>query len=276
MKLNDFEFKRLAMFRLVFIMLALSLYTPAVLGGNHRFPQFTGLIALQGESQDQHLGNEKLDQQNPSFSLEQIDEIRSPAGDFAFVVTTESADDRAIKLEVRVKDSQRSLVRYLEPRGRNLLFAGQDLWVHIAGTRREMRISPRQRLLGGAATADVARLTYADDYKIDLVENNGRGHYLIRLVKRSNKAAYSRIDLTVKGEEARLVKAVHYASSGNRAIKTIHFEMYGPVLGRERPMQLRIVDHLEGNAETTLTYSGFRSETTPDNWFNPAYLKRLR
>ena len=210
------------------------------------------------------------------ITLDQIDSIRAPEGDFAFIVTTESAGDDPLRLEVLVKDSRRSLVRYVEPKGRTLLFVDQDMWVYIAGSRRELRISPRQRLLGGAATADVARLFYADDYAIDAVYDAGNGERTLTLVKKTKKAAYARIELTVEGDKGRPTRAVHYASTGDRAIKTAYFEDYRPVLGRDRPTRFRIVDHLNGDAEITLIYSDFRLEETPENWFNPAYLKRLR
>ena len=210
------------------------------------------------------------------ITLDQIDGIRAPEGDFAFIVTTESANDDPLRLEVLVKDSRRSLVRYVEPKGRTLLFVDQDMWVYITGSRRELRISPRQRLLGGAATADVARLFYAEDYTIDAVDDAVNGERTLTLAKKTKQAAYARIKLTVQGDEGRPIRAVHYASSGDRAIKTAYFEDYRPVLGRERPTRFRIVDHLDGDAEITLVYSDFRFEETPGNWFNPAYLKRLR
>jgi outer membrane lipoprotein-sorting protein len=210
------------------------------------------------------------------ITLEEIDRIRSPEGNFIFTVTTASADEKPIKLEVRVKDSTSSLVRYIEPKGRSFLFIDQNMWVYIAGSRRELRISPRQKLLGGAASADIARLAYAVDYVIEAIEDTGDGRRLLTLKRQSKTAAYARIKLTIAGGDGRPIEAVFYASSGNHAIKTAYFEEYRSVLGRERPTRFRIVDHLDGNKETILTYSDFRLEETPDNWFNPAYLKRLK
>jgi hypothetical protein len=150
------------------------------------------------------------------------------------------------------------------------------MWIYIAGTRRELRISPRQRQAGGAAATDIARLNYSVDYVIDGIEDIGDGRRVLTLKQQSEKVAYASIDLTIEGDEGRPVQAVFYASSGNRVIKTAYFEEYKPTLGRERPTQFRIVDHLDDDAEIILSYSDFKFEETPDNWFNPAYLKRLK
>ena len=209
-------------------------------------------------------------------NLNWIDGIRAPTGDFTFTITAESAGDKPVKLEIRVKDSKRSLIRYIEPKGRSMLFVDQNMWIYIAGSRRALRISPRQRLLGGAANADVARLTYADDYAIENIEEVSDGERILTLKRKSKKTAYASIKLTIAGDEGRPVKSVFYTSSGDRAIKTAYFEEYRPVLGRLRPTQFRIIDHLDRDKETILTYSDFRLEETPDEWFNPAYLKRLK
>ena len=209
-------------------------------------------------------------------TLEQIDSIRGPQGEFTFTVTSLSDKNKQIELNVRVKDSRRSLVRYVEPKGRTLLFIENDMWIYIAGTRRELRISPRQRQAGGAAATDIARLTYSGDYIIEGIEDIGDGRRILNLKRQSKKVAYESIDLTIAGDEGRPVEAVFYTSSGDRIIKTAYFEEYRHILGRERPTQFRIIDHLDDDNEIILTYSDFKLEKTPDNWFNPAYLKRLK
>jgi outer membrane lipoprotein-sorting protein len=209
-------------------------------------------------------------------TLEQIDRIRAPEGNFMFTVTTASEGNKTLTLEVRVKDNQRSLVRYIEPKGRALLFVEDNMWVYISGSRRALRISPRQKLLGGAASADIARLSYGEDYRIEASKAIGNATQVLSLVQKTKKASYGKIELTVMGDEGKPVKAVFYPSAGSRPIKTAHFENYQNVLGRMRPTRFRIVDHLDGDKQTVLTYSDFRFENTPENWFNPAYLKRLK
>ena len=215
--------------------------------------------------------------------LQRVDAIRAPDGAFTFKVAVTAPDDDRLKLSVRVADQVRSLVRYLEPRrsvGRSLLFIERNMWVYVPGTRQVLRISPQQRVLGGVASADIARMVYSLDYALDSVEElpeeGGERRRRLNLSKRSRGAAYARIVLVAAGEELRPLQASFYASSGRRHLKTAYFEGYRETLGRRRPTVLRLIDHLNGDEETVVEYSDFRLEDTPDAWFQPTYLKRLR
>ena len=215
--------------------------------------------------------------------LQQVDAVRAPADSFTFKVAVTAPDGDGLKLSVRVADQVRSLIRYLEPprsAGRSLLFIDRNMWVYVPGTRQVLRISPRQRVLGGVASADIARVVYSLDYALDsveeLAEEGGERRRRLTLAGRSKGAAYARIDLVVGGGEAHPLQASFFASSGRRHLKTAYFEGYREVLGRSRPTVLRVVDHLNGNEETVLEYSDFVIEDTPDVWFQPTYLKRLR
>ena len=215
--------------------------------------------------------------------LQQVDAVRAPDSAFTFKVAVTTPDGDALKLSVRVSGQVNSLVRYLEPprsAGRSLLFVERNMWVYVPGTRRVLRISPQQRLLGGAANADVARVVYSLDYALDSVEElpeeGGERRRRLVLSGRSRGAAYGRIDLVAAGADVRPLRASFFAASGRRHLKTAYFEGYREVLGRLRPTVLRVIDHLNADEETLIEYSDFALEDTPDAWFQPAYLKRLR
>ena len=215
--------------------------------------------------------------------LEQVDLVRAPDAGFIFKVAVTPPDDDRLVLSVRVADRVSSLVRYLEPprsRGRSLLFVERNMWVYIPGTRQVLRISPQQRVLGGVASADVARMVYSVDYALEAVEElpeeGGERRRRLDLSRRTKGAAYARIALVAAGDEARPVRASFFASSGRRHLKTVYFEGYREVLGRSRPTVLRVIDHLNADEETLIEYSDFALEDTPAAWFQPSYLKRLR
>ena len=215
--------------------------------------------------------------------LQQVDAVRAPDNAFTFEVAVTAPDGDALRLSVRVADQVRSLVRYLEPPrsvGRSLLFIERNMWVYVPGTRQVLRISPQQRVLGGVASADIARMVYALDYALDTIEElpeeGGERRRRLTLSGRSKGAAYGRIALVAAGEEARPLHASFFASSGRRHLKTAYFERYREVLGRSRPTVMRVIDHLNADEETVLEYSEFTFEDTPGAWFQPAYLKRLR
>ena len=215
--------------------------------------------------------------------LRQVDAVRAPAPSFTFRVAVTTPDGNALKLSVRVSGRANSLVRYLEPprsAGRSLLFVGRNMWVYVPGTRRVLRISPQQRLLGGVASADVARVVYSLDYALDSVhelpEKGGERRRRLVLSGRSRGAAYGRIELVAAGDDVRPLRASFSDASGRRHLKTVYFEGYRVVLGRSRPTVLRVVDHLHADEETLIEYSDYTLEDTPAAWFQPAYLKRLR
>ena len=215
--------------------------------------------------------------------LEKVDTVRAPADDFTFIAAVTGPDGERLKLTVRVGGRSKSLVRYLEPRrsaGRSLLFLEHNMWVYVPGTRQVLRISPQQRVLGGVASADLARMVFSLDYGLDAVEElareGGERRRRLSLSRRSKGAAYARIELLAGGDEARPLEADLFAATGRRHLKTMYFEGYREVLGGRRPTVLRVIDHVRGGRETLLEYSGFVFEDTPDAWFQPAYLKRLR
>jgi len=97
---------------------------------------------------------------------------------------------------------------------------------------------------------------------------------VLRLSGAGRGAAYARIDLTI-ASDYRPLRAVFYAANGRRKLKTMYFEGYVRVLGRPRPMRLRIVDHMRGNAVTIMKFSNMRLKQTPSAWFQPSFLRRL-
>ena len=215
--------------------------------------------------------------------LQQVDTVRAPDDAFTFRVEVTTSDGDALELSVRVSGQIKSLVRYLAPprsAGRTLLFVERNMWVYVPGTRRVLRISPQQRILGGVASADVARVVYSLDYALEVVEElpeeGGERRRRLVLSGRSRGAAYGRIDLVAAGEEVRPLRASFFAASGRRHLKTAYFEGYREVLGRPRPTVLRVIDHLNADEETLIEYSDFALEDTPAAWFQPTYLKRLR
>lgn len=208
--------------------------------------------------------------------LRRVDSIRAPGGNFSFTVAVKAPDGAKMNMSVAIKDGGKGLVQYVAPasaKGRSILFVERNMWIYVPGSRRALRISPQQQIMGGVSSADVARTVYSQDYSVAGVSASG-GNQVLKLTAKGGGAAYGRIDLTVNGKAAPQM-AVFYASNGTRQLKTVYFEGYKSVLGQSRPTRLRVVDHLAGNAVTTMTYSNFKMAKTPDAWFQPNYLSRL-
>lgn len=213
--------------------------------------------------------------------LEKLDAIRAPADNFRFEVRVEGPEETEMEMVVMIHDRVNSLVRYKKPEQLKewvLLFVKDKMWLQVPEYKNPLRIWPRQRMLGGVWTADVARIVYGIDYAVGdirrLAAVESEVLYRMRLDPISDGAAYSRIELNVQTEELLPMKSELF-SVDNRKVKTVHFDDYDRVLGRQRPLVLYVVDHLEDNAETLMHFDKFEVTDTPAEWFKPSYLKHL-
>ncbi len=209
--------------------------------------------------------------------LRAADRYRAPASAFVFDTRISDPEDRTLELTVRVRDRTKGLVLYNAPAsvaGRAILYVGRNMWVYVPGTRRALRISPQQQVLGAVAGADVARTVFSGDYSV--ADRSQSGERTILDLRGDGKAsAYGRVSLSVDSEDFRPLEAKFYTATGSRRLKTLHYEDYRLVLGMPRPLLIRVIDHLDGDAETLIRYFDMRIEDTPDAWFQPSYLKRL-
>nr|VFJ92187.1 MAG: hypothetical protein BECKLFY1418B_GA0070995_10328 [Candidatus Kentron sp. LFY] len=222
--------------------------------------------------------------ETPQSVLDEVDAIRAPGDNFGFslrvVHTRPDKDDLRYEFDVRVKEKTKSLVRYTAPasaKGKILLMLEENMWIHIPGTRRAIRISPQQQLLGQVSNADVARVVYSVDYRAEeMVAETREGTDVQRVIlKARNKSPYERIDLFAAKSDCRPLKAAFHALSG-RLIKTILYRDYRKVAGRLRPMRLEVEDAIREGERTVMDYSDLGVVDTPDSWFQKNYLPRLK
>lgn len=209
--------------------------------------------------------------------LRKVDAIRAPGSNFSFDLKVQTSSGDSMSMQVAVKDSTKGLVRYDQPskvKGRAILFVDRNMWVYVPGSRRALRISPQQQVLGGVSSADVARTVYSADYRVTGVDEAG-GKQVLHLQAASGSAAYEVIALTIEAGSARPLQAEFFAAGGSRKLKTMTFEGYAAVMGVQRPTRLKVVDHMAGGLVTTMTYSGYALGDSPAAWFQPDYLSKL-
>lgn len=220
----------------------------------------------------------------PQEMLEAVDEIRAPGENFGFslrlVHEKSGKTDSEFTFDVRVKDAVKSLVTYTAPptaAGKKLLLVDQNMWIYVPGTRRPIRISPQQQLLGQVSNADVARVVYNIDYRADSVEPDRIGDrpaLRLKLVARNKRSPYRNIDLFIDEGDYRPLVAKFYALSG-RLLKTVEYLDYRMVLGRQRPMRLEVQDEIKRSEQTRMVYTDLRRMSTPESHFQKDFLPRL-
>ena len=215
--------------------------------------------------------------------LKKTDSVRSPSPNFVFSVRLQSktrSGQSESEFEVSVRDSTKSLVLYRQPlkqRGRAMLLDGPNMWIHIPGTNRPIRISAQQQLVGAVSNADVARVVFSIDYDSDRIEKLRMGDtpaLKLSLRAKQRTSSYQTVSLWVGDQDYRPLKAEFFSLSG-KLVRTIDYKGYKSVLGKLRPTVLEISDAINPSVSATLTFSDFKVKETPAEYYQPSYLGRL-
>lgn len=215
--------------------------------------------------------------------LEHIDLVRSPGGDFIFSVNARTIGKEKSPeyiLDAKVREKTKSLVLYKEPvkeRGRVLLMDRQDMWIFIPGTSRSIRISPAQQVVGGVTHADIARVVFSVDYtaeRVEIVNENGEDLYKLSLAAKAANNPYRTLALYCNANYEP-VKAEFFAVSG-RLLRTAYYENYQKVLGKMRPMSVRMISAVDSREDAIMNYTDMQVKQTPKHYFQPTYLNQIR
>jgi len=223
------------------------------------------------------------------------DKVRSPQGAFRVsVALVEYVNGKArdkVDLAVHAKlyqDSHRfkNLVRYTSPPrdvGKLVLLNGSNMWFYDPASKASIRISPQQRLMGQAADGDVVTVNLGLDYtpklvgeeKIQDAEHKDRNVWHLELAAATNDAMYNRLEFWIEKDTYRPIKAKFYSDSG-RLLKIAYYRKYEQQLGLVRATETIIIDAVDSNLVTKMTYSNFRFEDVQDAWFQRDYLPRFK
>ena len=223
------------------------------------------------------------------------DKVRSPQGAFRMsVALVEYVNGKArdkVDLAVHAKlyqDSHRfkNLVRYASPPrdvGKVVLLNGSNMWFYDPASKASIRISPQQRLIGQAADGDVVTVNLGLDYtpklvgeeKIQDADHKDRNVWHLELAAATNDAMYNRLDFWIEKDTYRPIKAKFYSDSG-RLLKIAYYRKYEQQLGSVRATETIIIDAVDSNLVTKMTYSNFRFEDVQDAWFQRDYLPRFK
>ena len=187
--------------------------------------------------------------------------------------------DRKYQLLVRVKNDK-SVVQFLAPareKGRGILKEGTNMWLHVPRTRKVIRISPTQRLLGEASNGDVASINLSRDYTSEMVgdetvENVACYKLLLKAVNR--KVAYHKLDLWVSKKDSKPVKSNHYAISG-KLLKIAFYKEFKKTKYGEKLSKMLLVDPLQKGKFTWMIYSDYQKKEIADKFFRKDNLNRL-
>jgi len=222
---------------------------------------------------------------SPKEILSKADEARGNAEGMEWEIDISSIEggrqqERVIKVTARTFNC---LAEFLEPsnvRGEKMLMLDRNMWFTKPGLSKPVPISPRQKLLGGAANGDIASTNYAGDYKVvheasDVL--NGEACYLFDLEAIDKKATYDRIKYWISKERIIGLKAEFYTVSGKLfKSATFEYENHTNVGGDVRPLVSRMIITSAVIKEdiTTMRYRKIVFRPVPDSTFNLNLLAR--
>lgn len=216
--------------------------------------------------------------------LHKADQFRGLANQsfsFDLMIVSHSPGKKANKnrLQVRVK-SEKSLVKFMAPKrvkGRAMLFEGRNLWLKIPRTRKVIRISPAQRLMGEASNGDVAATNFSRDYQPKLVGEEtveGKNCFHLTLTAVDRRVTYHKIEYWIEKDSGKPFKSSHYAVSG-KLLKVVFYKSFKKFQSGEKVNRLLLVNPLIKGKYTWMIYQNYQEEQLSDNLFRKENLNRL-
>ncbi len=247
-------------------------------------PSALALLALLGLQGPEGASNQRISLDGAEI-VSVADRIRFPEHPFAMMIDIESYKGEkgygAFSLAVYSDRAGRALVKWLSPprdKGRMLLMLEDDLWMFFPNTRRPIRVSPQQRLLGEVSNGDVVRIIFSENYNATIIGTEKfKGKEVVVLDLRARKPGidYPRVIYRVEKHTLRPVQAEYYALS-DRLLKIVSFEEYQEMASTVRPTKLVLTDMIERDRKTIMKLSGMKEQSIPDKFFDRNYLANAR
>jgi outer membrane lipoprotein-sorting protein len=211
--------------------------------------------------------------------LSQVDQYRMPLDSFEATVRIDAGKgEEPGTYVIRGANYNQVLVEAtsVDQRGQKFLTTDSGLFFYAPRTRRAIRLTPLQTLLGKASIGDLSRIRFSHDYDAAVLEEGiddcpARHCVALALRSRSEAATYARITLLAARQDGRYVplKAMLYVASG----KLLKVATFDPAKGG-LPPTTRYADPQRAGEETRVVFEKVRAAEFPANMFNPRTLEQ--
>ena len=183
-------------------------------------------------------------QMSPKEMLQKADEARGNAEGIQWEIVIDSIEGgreqhRTLRVNARGYNSLADTLAPANVKGQKYLMQDRNMWFATPGLSKPVPFSPRQKLIGGAATGDIASTNYSGDYKITHTTEdkvNGEPCLLMDLQAVDSRATYDRIKYWISKERVVGLKAEFYTVSG-KMFKTATFEYKNTITLNEKPRE---------------------------------------
>ncbi|KLV09666.1 membrane protein [Photobacterium aquae] len=224
--------------------------------------------------------------QDAGQMLARADHYRSDGGDIKVVsevsLYEEGSLDKRRRYHVYTRAKRESLVVFKSDveAGQKMLMLGDNYWLLMPKSRRPIRITPMQKLLGEASVGDISTLTWSQDYAgqwrgsetIEAIDGKPVLANKLVLEATLGGASYHRIELWLEAGSDFPLKANLYLRSGKMA-KVAYYHR-GIRDGSPAVVAMTLLDQIQPERKTVIEYVAFAPSALADKYFNPAYLSR--
>jgi len=160
--------------------------------------------------------------------LARVDRLRHPWPVFTMELTLNAPGVSQLwKVSARENGDARLDGLSKKEKGRSVLLKGDQMWLLLSGTKRPVKVTPQQRLMGPAAGGDVARTRFREDYSVEaMVEESLDGRDCWRLELAAKRAALSarKVVLWV-AKEGTLPRKAEFRLASGKVQRTV---LFGP------------------------------------------------
>ncbi len=210
--------------------------------------------------------------------LEASDSARGNSAGLSWDVHIEVTGSNPSTRDLNIKaKNENSLATFLAPssvKGQMLLMKKNNMWFIKPELSKPISISPRQRLIGGAANADIASTNYARDYDATITGDediNGTPCYVMDLKGKTKDVTYASIKYWVSKDKNLGLKSEYYSVSG-KLLKTATFkyDISVTIDGKEQPFvsEMSISDDLIKDSVTVMSYKNVSVKDIPSSTFS--------
>jgi outer membrane lipoprotein-sorting protein len=190
--------------------------------------------------------------------LARVDRLRHPWPVFTVELTLKAAGPaQQWKVSARENGDARLDGLSAKEKGRAVLLLGDQMWLLLPGSKRPLKVTPQQRLLGPAAGGDVARTRFLQDYTVQALAQEsleGRDCWRLELAARRPSLSARQVILWVVKEGVLPLRAEFHLASGKVA-RTAVFGAPVPFHGQSMLSGLVLEEP-----------SGARAELVFSNW----------
>lgn len=221
----------------------------------------------------------------PQALVEKLDSFRGLAtSGFSFDIENISFKNnkkhRANKLSVAVQQDN-SLVKFESParqRGRVLLKKDDNMWLYIPGTRRVIRISPAQRLLGETSNGDVVGSNYSGDYDARLIttpEDSHNKQIRLELTAKNKKLSYQKVVFLLTDDKLHKPISSQYFARSGKLLKVAHYKAFKAFNGQLMIHKMLLIDPLIKGSSTWMMFDNYRPTQLPLAMFSKEAITNL-